>query len=163
MASSALSTDKRIHERNRCGVAALRETFKPHTTARRRHVKLKIKKRNMDYGHVKIGDITTKASTDDIRKLKFILDRHRIYHIIDGVTYFHPHAKAVRLKENHQERVRKVDATQDRSLKRKSDKSNHLKFRKLIAPDLYKLNYMNLIFFDSEEADFLATLVYKNH
>ena len=117
----------------------------------------------MDYGLVEIGNIATKASTDDIRRLKSILDRHCIYHIVDGVTYFHPHAKAVRLKENHQDRVGKVDTTQDRMRKRKNDQSDHLKFRKLIAPDLYKLNYMSLIFLDSEEADFLATFVYKDH
>jgi hypothetical protein len=118
---------------------------------------------DMDCGLIKIGDIATKVSTDDIIRLKSILDRHRIYHIVDGVTFFHPHVKAVRLKENHQERVGKVDTNQDGLRKRKNDQSDHLKYRKLIAPDLYKLNYMSLIFFDSEEADFLATFVYKNH
>ena len=117
----------------------------------------------MDYGLVEIGDIATKASTDDIRKLKSILDRHRIYHIVDGVTFFHPHAKAVRLKENHQDRVGKVDTTEDRLRKRKNHHNDHFKFRELIVPDLYKLNYMSLIFFDSEEADFLATFVYEDH
>jgi len=117
----------------------------------------------MDYGLVEIGDIATKASTDDIRKLKSILDQHRIYHIVDGVTFFPPHAKAVRLKENHQDRVEKVDTTEDRSRKRENHHSDHSKFRELIAPDLYKLNYMSLIFFDSEEADFLATFVYEGH
>jgi hypothetical protein len=128
---------------------------------RRRNEKLK--KQNMDYGHVKIGDIATKASTDDIRKLQSILDRHRIYHIVDGVTFFHPHVKAVPFKENYQERVGKADTNQDGLRKRKIDQSDHLKFRKLIVPDLYKLDYMSLIFFDSEEADFLATFVYKGH
>jgi len=31
------------------------------------------------------------------------------------------------------------------------------------VPDLYKLDYMNLIFFDSEEADFLASIVHGSH
>lgn len=117
----------------------------------------------MDFGLVEIGDIATKASTDDIRKLKSILDRHRIYHIVDGVTFFHPHAKAVRLKENHQDRVGKVDTTEDRLRIRKNHHSDHSKFRELNVPDLYKLNYMSLIFFDSEEAEFLSTLVYEGH
>ena len=79
-----------------------------------------------------------------------------------------PHAAARRkakkeIKENHQGRVGKVDTNQDDVRKRKNDQSDHLKFRKLIAPDLYKLNHMSLIFFDSEEADILATFVYKGH
>ena len=117
----------------------------------------------MDYGLIEIGNITTKASTDDIRRLKSILDRHRIYHIVDGVTFFHPNAKAVRLKENHQDRVGKVDPTEDRLRKAKNHDSDHSKFRELIVPDLYKLDYINLIFFDSEEADFLATIIYDSH
>ena len=142
-------------------MAAWRETFKPHGTARRRNKRSM--KEIMDFGLIEIGNIATKASTDDIRKLKSILDRHRIYHIVDGVTYFHPHAKAVRLKENHQDRVGKLDTTADRLRKRKNHHSDHSKFRELIVPDLYKLDYMSLIFFDSEEADFLATLVYEGH
>ena len=117
----------------------------------------------MDYGIIEIGDIATKASADDIRKLKSILDRHRIYHIVDGVTFFHPCTKAVRLKENHQDRVGKVDPTADRSRRRKNHHNDNFKFRKLIVPDLYKLDYMSLIFFDSEEADFLVTIVYDSH
>jgi hypothetical protein len=126
-------------------------------------VQRKAKKEIMDYGIIEIGDIATKVSTDDIRKLKSILDRHRIYHIVDGVTLFHPNAKTVPLKGNHQGRVGKVDTTQDRLRKSKNDQSDHLKFRELIAPDLYKLDYINLILFDSEEADFLATVVYEGH
>jgi len=117
----------------------------------------------MDYGIIEIGDIATKASTDDIRKLKSILDRHRIYHIVDGVTFFHPCAKAVRLKENHESRSEKVDPSEVCLRKRENHHSDHYKLRELIVPDLYKLDYLNLIFFDSEEADFFANLVYEGH
>ena len=117
----------------------------------------------MDYGLIEIDDTATKASTDDIRKLKSILDRHRIHHIVDGVTFFQPQANAVRLKENHQDLVGKADTSADRSRKRKTHHSDHSKFRELIVPDLYKLDYMSLIFFDSEEADFLATVLYEGH
>ena len=118
---------------------------------------------DMDYGLIEIGDIATKASNDDIRKLKSILDRYCIYHIVDGVTFFHPYAKAARMKENHQGWVGKMDTTANRLRKRKNHHNDHFNFRELIVPDLYKLDYMNLIFFDSEEADFLATLVYEGH
>jgi len=117
----------------------------------------------MDCGLIEIGDIATKASTDDIRKLKSILDRHRIYHIVDGVAFFHPCTKAVRLKENDESRSGKVDTSEDRLRKHKNHHSDHNEFRELIVPDLYKLDYMNLIFFESEEADFLATIVYEGH
>ena len=116
----------------------------------------------MDSGLIEIGNIASKASIADIRKLKSILDRHRIFHIVDGVTVFHPHAKAARMKENHQGRIGKMDTNADRLRKRKNHHSDHSEFRELTVPDLYKLDYMSLIFFDSEEADFLATFLYKD-
>ena len=115
----------------------------------------------MDYGLVEIGNIAAKASSDDICKLKFILEQHRIYHIVDGVTFFHPHAKTARSRVIQRGRIRKVDITEDRLHHRKNHQSTHSKFRELIVPDLYKLNYTSLIFLDSEEAEFLAKLIYK--
>ena len=117
----------------------------------------------MDYGIIEIGDIATKASADDIRTLKSILDRHRIYHIVDGITFFHPCTKTVRLKENDERRSEKVDTSEVCLRKHKDHHSDHYKFRELIVPDLYKLDYINLILFESEEADFLATIVYEGH
>ena len=113
----------------------------------------------MDCGLVEIGNITTKASTDAIRKLKSILDQHRIYHIVDGVIFFHSHVETARSGLIHRDRIAKVDTTEDRWRKRKNQGSDHSKFRELIVPDLYELDYMSLISLDSEEADFLATIV----
>ena len=145
-------------------MATLRRSVKHLGLSRRRCDAMRYKSiADMDYGLLEIGDIATKASTDDIRKLKSILDRYRIYHVVDGVTFFPPHAKAARMKENHQSRVGKTDTTADRLRKANKHHSDHSKFRELIVPDLYKLDYMNLIFFDSEEADFLATIVYDGH
>jgi len=117
----------------------------------------------MDYGLIEIGGIATKASTDDIKKLKSILDRHRIHHIVDGVTFFQPYAETARSGAIHRSRAGKVDTSADHSHKCKNHHNNDFKFRELIVPDLYKLDYMNLIFFDSEEADFLAAIVYDSH
>lgn len=105
----------------------------------------------MDNGRIEIGSINTKASTEAIRKLKSILDQHGIFHIIDGVMFFHPHEKAARMQEIHQGRVREVHNAQD---------NFQNKFRELIVPDLYGLDFMSLIDFDSEEADFVSTLIY---
>jgi len=106
---------------------------------------------NMDKGFIEIGNINTQVTSDVIRKLKSILDQHGIFHIIDGVIFFHPHAKAARIKEIHPDRVRETNQT-------KGD--FHLRYQELIVPDLYELNYMSLIYLDSEEADFLSTLIY---
>ena len=102
----------------------------------------------MNYGLVEIGNITAKVTSDAIRKLKSILDRHRIYHIVDGVAFFHPQGKTFRSGE-----IRRARA----------GGSYRFKFRQLIVPDLYKLDHMSITLFDSREADFLAAFIYEAH
>jgi hypothetical protein len=101
----------------------------------------------MDDGLIEIGNIAAKAPTDAIRKLKSILDQHRIFHIVDGVTFFHPHVEAARSGVIHRGRVGKVDITEDRLRKRKNHHSDHSKFLELIVPDLYELDYMSLTWY----------------
>ena len=35
-----------------------------------------------------------------------------------------------------------------------------MKYRELIVPDLYNLNFMSIVYLYSEEADFLSTMIY---
>jgi len=105
----------------------------------------------MDNGCIEIGNINTRASTDVIRKLKSILDLHSIFHIIDGVMYCYPHKKAARMKAIHHGQVGDFNKAQN---------NLHMKYRELIVPDLYSLNFMSIVYLDSEEADFLSTLIY---
>lgn len=106
----------------------------------------------MDNSCIEIGNIITQASAEVVGKLKSILDRHGIFHIVDGVGYNQPHAQAARRHHAvHQRRVSEINQAQDDSL---------CKDRELIVPDLYSLNFMSLIYLDPEEADFLAILLY---
>ena len=105
----------------------------------------------MDKGCIEIGNINTPASAGVIRKLKSILDLHAIFHIIDGVVFYDPHKKAARMKAIHHGQVRDFSKAQN---------DLHIKYRELIVPDLYKFNFMSIVYLDSEEADFLSTLIY---
>ena len=117
----------------------------------------------MDCGLIEIGNIATKASMDDIRKLKSILDEHRIFHMVDDVKFFHSHAgRTPRPEVTHQGGGKEFDPTKHRLWKQKIHQGDCAEFLELIAPDLYELNYISLIFLDSEEADFIATLVYES-
>jgi len=106
----------------------------------------------MEMGLIEIGSINTQASAEVIGKLKYILDRYGIFHIVDGVGYNQPHTQAARRQHAvHQGRVSEVNQGQD---------DFSLKDWELIVPDLYNLNFMSLIYLDPEEADFLAILIY---
>ena len=105
----------------------------------------------MDKGSIEIGKINTQASVDVIRRLKSILDQHSIFHIVDGVVFYDPHQQAARMKPIHQGRGGEVNTTND---------DFRIKYRELTVPDLYNLDFMSIVYLDSEEADFLSTLIY---
>ena len=117
----------------------------------------------MNKGFIEIGSIKAKASTEAIRKLKSILDQHGIFHIFDGVMFYDLHAKAVRMEKIHQGRGKAVNKTKDGFRSYKIRHSNRYKYRELIVPDLYELNFISLMFFDFDEAEFLATLIYGDN
>ena len=70
------------------------------------------------------------------------------------------YCNAARRKATYQGPVRKVNNTRDDFCQGKMLSSDMEKYQELIVPDLYKLNFMSIVYLDSEEADFLSTLIY---
>jgi len=114
----------------------------------------------MDNGSIEIGNINTPAFAGVIRKLKSILDQHGIFHIFDGVVFNSPPKNGDLPKAIFRDGVIEVDHAQNDLHPDKQLLIDIETYQELIVPDLYKLNYMSIVYFDAEEADFLSTLVY---
>ena len=108
----------------------------------------------MDKGCIEIGNIITRASAEVIGKLRSILDRHAIFYVCDGIEFNPPSGQAVCKTYIHRGRFATADNQQD---------NIYLKTRGLIVPDFYELNFMSFINFNSDEADFVSTLIYGEH
>ena len=102
---------------------------------------------DMDNGCIAIGNIMTPASADAIRKLASILDQHAIFYVVDGVGFNQPPC----MTSIHPGQTETADRPHG---------NFGLKTCRLSVPDLYALNFMSLFHLDSDEADFLSTLVY---
>ncbi|CAB1075308.1 hypothetical protein JY97_04210 [Alkalispirochaeta odontotermitis] len=108
----------------------------------------------MDNGRIEIGNTITQASAEDIIKLTSILDQYAIYYICDGVGFNKPPNQVDCVTSFHPGRAATAAKPSDYF---------YLKTNRLIVPDLYQLNFIDLILLDSEEADFLSTLIYGKH
>ena len=108
----------------------------------------------MDNGCIEIGNIMTQAPLEVIRKLKSILDQHGIFHISDGVEFNKTSDQAACNTLIHPDQIGAADKPQG---------NFYLQICRLIVPDLYALNFMSLINLNSDEADFLAALIYGEH
>ncbi|MBW2480422.1 MAG: hypothetical protein JRF38_10570 [Deltaproteobacteria bacterium] len=108
----------------------------------------------MDNGCIEIGNIMTPASAEVIRKLTFILDQHAIFYVVDGVGFNQPPDRAAGMASIHPGRAGTAVRSQGNFFP---------KTCRLMVPDLYALNFMSLLCLDSDEADFLSTLIYGEH
>jgi hypothetical protein len=109
---------------------------------------------------LKIGNVTSRATCDDVRKLKSILDEHRIFHIIDGSVFYNSSERFLFPNQIHEIRIWKAANGGSVSCKGRINQRKGSDCRKLIVPYLYKINFLSLIFLDTEEAEFLGDLIY---
>jgi len=115
-----------------------------------------------DKGIIEIGNSKIEATQEEIRILKSILDNLYIYHIIDDVVFFSPFDAAIRMKAIHNVKVWKVERDGSVSRNNRFGHSGCFEYRKLVIPDLYEFNFINLLLLDNEEADFIGDLVYRS-
>ena len=109
---------------------------------------------------LKIGNVTSRATCDDARKLKSILDEHRIFHIVDGSVFYSSSERFLFRNQIHKVSCWKAANGESTSWKGWFNQRKGSDCRKLIVPDLYKINFLSLIFLDTEEAEFLGDLIY---
>jgi hypothetical protein len=117
----------------------------------------------MGNGFIQIGNVMTQASQDVISKLKSILDQHGIFYIVDGVLFNPPHANGTSWEVSLKGGTKEVDHLQNDLSPDAQFLIDLENYQEFIVPDLYALNFMSLINLDSDEADFLSTLVYGEH
>jgi hypothetical protein len=111
-------------------------------------------------GIIQFGDSIIEADPTDIRALKTILDKLRIYHIIDDVAYYSPVDAAARMKALYKVKVWKVERDGSVSLKNRFGHSGRFQYRHLILPGFYEINFTGLLLLDVDEAEFIGDLVY---
>ena len=114
-------------------------------------------------GTIEYGDRKIETTEKKIRTLKSVLDRFRIYHILDEVMFFSPFNAADQLKEIH--KVRGLKAGRDGSVspKNRFGRSGGFKYRQLEIPisGIMDINIANMFYLDSNEAKLLNDLLYS--
>ena len=117
----------------------------------------------MDNGFIEIGNIATQASSEVIKKVKSILDRHCIYHISDGVIFHPSHRNGASRRPFLLDRVKEGNHSHNEMYSDKQLLVDLENYQELMVPYLYKHNFMSIVYFDADEADFLAMLIYKEN
>ena len=96
-----------------------------------------------------------------MRKLKKILDKLKVPHIIDNVGFHDTLIDLYRMKSLYKTNVWKVEADGSVSLKNRFGHCGRFEYRCLIIKNLLEFKFVDLGLLNNEEARFLSDQIYE--
>ena len=108
-----------------------------------------------------IDECEFEATRQDVKRLKFILDKLEMHYILDHVSFHNPTATIEFMKIIHNVKVWKVEKDGSVSLTNRFGHSGRFEYRYLYIPSLLEFQIVDLSILSVNEADFLDQLIYK--
>jgi len=110
---------------------------------------------------IRIGEYKIKSTQQTVRRLKAILDKLEVPHILDDVRFHNTLLDLYRMKFLHRTDVWKVEKDGSVSLKNRFGHSGRFENRCLIIRNLLEFQFVDLSLLDREEAEFLSEQIYE--
>ena len=110
---------------------------------------------------ITIGKFCIESSKSEIKTLKAILDKLRVAHIIDDISFHDTTLALNRMKELHKTNVWKVEKDGSLSLKNRFGHNGRFAYRQLHMMSIHEFNLVNLSILDRAQSDFLSDLLFR--
>jgi hypothetical protein len=114
-----------------------------------------------DLSTIKIGEYKIKSNKETVRKLKAILDKLEVPHILDDVSFHNTLLDLYRMKFLYKTDVWKVEKDGSVSLKNQFGHSGRFENQCLTIRNLLEFQFVDLSLLDREEAEFLSDQIYE--
>jgi len=114
-----------------------------------------------DVSTIRIGEYKIHSTQQSVRKLKAILDKLEVPHILDDVSFHNTLLDLYRMKFLYKTDVWKVEKDGSVSLKNRFGHSGRFEFRCLIIRSLLEFQFVDLSLLSREEAEFLSEQIYE--
>ena len=110
---------------------------------------------------LKIDRSIIKSQRNEIRRVKAILDKLEVPHVVDNISFHNTSADLNRMKALHKTNVWKVEKVGSLSLASRFGHSGNLSYRELMIESITEFCFVNLYSLSRGESDFLADLLSK--
>ena len=114
-----------------------------------------------DYCVIRIGEAKVKSTSTEIKRLKAILDKLELPHILDDVSFHNTLLDLNRVKNIHNTDVWKVEKDGSLSLTNRFGHSGRFAYKHLELMSLLEFQFVNLDYLDRNEIEFLDDLLYN--
>jgi hypothetical protein len=113
------------------------------------------------FSAIRIGEYKLKSTRQAIQRLKAILDKLELPHILDDVGFHNTFIDLYRMKSLYNTNVWKVEKDGSVSLRNRFGHSGRFDYRYLIIQSLLEFQFVDLSILSNEEAEFLSNLIYE--
>ncbi len=110
---------------------------------------------------ISIGENKINSNKHAVRKLKAILDKLEVPHILDDVSFHNTLLDLYRMKYLYKTNVWKVEKDGSVSLKNRFGHSGRFANRCLIIRNILEFKFVDLSLLNREEAEFLSDQIYE--
>ena len=114
-----------------------------------------------DLSTIRIGEYKIKSTRQSVRRLKVILDKLEVPHILDDVSFHNTFLDLYRMKSLYKTDVWKVEKDGSVSLKNRFGHSGRFENRCLTIRNLLEFQFVNLSLLGREDAEFLSDQIYE--
>jgi hypothetical protein len=112
-------------------------------------------------GTIRIGEYRIKAAKSDIKKLKSVLDKIELPHILDDISFHNTLLELNRLKAVYDTNAWKVEKDGSLSLVNRFGHNGRFSYRRLEIMSLLEFQFVNLRILDEHEIEYLDDLLSK--
>ena len=114
-----------------------------------------------DLSTIRIGEYKIRSTKQSVQRLKAILDKLEVPHILDDVSFHNTLLDLYRMKFLYETDVWKVEKDGSVSLKNRFGHCGRFENRCLIIKNLLEFQFVDLSLLGREEAEFLSDQIYK--
>jgi hypothetical protein len=113
------------------------------------------------FSTIKIDKSIIKSNRQEIKRLKSILDKLKLPHIVDDISFHNTFIDLHRMRTLHNTKFWKVERDGSLSLSNRFGHSGRLAYKEMSIASIEEFNFVDLFSLNSDESEFLADLLYK--
>ena len=113
------------------------------------------------FSTIKIDKSIVKSNRQEIERVKAILDKLELPHIVDDISFHNTSIDLHRMRTLHNTNVWKVEKDGSLSLSNRFGHNGRLAYREVSIASIEEFNFVDLYSLSNDEGEFLADLLYK--
>ena len=113
------------------------------------------------FSTIKIDKSIVKSNRQEIERVKAILDKLELPHIVDDISFHNTSIDLHRMRTLHNTNVWKVEKDGSLSLSNRFGHNGRLAYREVSIASIEEFNFVDLYSLSSDEGEFLAELLCK--